>query len=103
MLIARPASGLVYCATAGDVDGKVAIMVGTATAQLPAIWLLAAVTIELLNFATWFTPIPWVVLIAFFALYLIDSWAGSPQWVLDLEPFTHVPWVDGYSTIVPLL
>ncbi|OAR20267.1 hypothetical protein [Mycobacterium leprae] len=84
----------------------VAIMAGTATVQLTAIWLLTAVKVQLLNLARRFTPVPWVVLIAFFAFYLIGSLAGFSQWVFDLEPFTftHVPWVGGGDfTIVPLL
>lgn len=41
------------------------------------------------------------MLIGFVALYLLGALSGLPQWVLDLEPFTHVPLVGGgtFSTL----
>ena len=79
-------------------------VVGTAAVQLPAVWLLSAVTVALFGLAPRFTPVAWGVLVAFVALYLIGSLAGFPQWMLDLEPFAHIPRVGGGDfTAVPLL
>ncbi|MGH3438999.1 MAG: hypothetical protein ACRDRN_21355 [Sciscionella sp.] len=40
----------------------------------------------------------------FIAVYLLGSLSGLPQWLLDLEPFTHIPRVGGGSfSPVPLL
>jgi ABC-2 type transport system permease protein len=103
MLLAGATGGLVYGIAAGDVGGKLAVVVGTAAAQLPAIWLAAAVTVGLFGVAPRFTPVAWGVLIGFVALYLIGSLAGFPQWVLDLEPFAHIPRVGAGFTVVPLL
>ena len=103
ILIAGLVAGLMYGAAAGDVGGKVATVLGTAAVQLPAVWLLAAVTVVLFGLAPRFTPVAWGVLVAFVALYLIGSLAGFPQWVLDLEPFAHVPRVGADFTAVPLL
>jgi ABC-2 type transport system permease protein len=103
MLVSGVAGGLVYGIAAGDVDGKLAIVVGTAAAQLPAVWLLAAVTVGLFGLAPRFTPVAWGVLVGFVALYLIGSLARFPQWVLDLEPFAHIPRVGADFTAVPLL
>jgi ABC-2 type transport system permease protein len=103
MLLAGATGGLVYGVAAGDVGGKLAVVVGTAAAQLPAIWLAAAVTVVLFGVAPRFTPVAWGVLIGFVALYLIGSIAGFPQWVLDLEPFAHVPRVGPDFTAIPLL
>ncbi|WP_025735324.1 ABC transporter permease [Mycobacterium genavense] len=103
MLVAGAAGGLLYGVAAGDVGGKPAIVIGTAAAQLPAVWLASAVTAAQFGVAPRFTPVAWGVLIGFVALYLIGSLAGFPQWILDLEPFAHVPRVgDGFSA-VPLL
>lgn len=103
MLLAGATGGLVYGVAAGDVGGKLAIVVGTAAVQLPAVWLATAVTVGLFGLAPRFAPVAWGVLIGFIALYLIGSLAGFPQWVLDLEPFAHVPRVGGSFTAVPLL
>ena len=104
ILIAGAAAGLVYGVAAGDVGGKLALVVGTAAVQLPAVWLLSAVTLALFGLTPRFTPVAWGVLVAFIALYLIGSLAQFPQWVLDLEPFAHTPRVGGGDfTAVPLL
>ncbi|MGD1346715.1 ABC transporter permease [Mycobacterium seoulense] len=103
MLVSGLAGGLVYGAAAGDVGGKVAVVVGSAAVQLPAVWLLSAVTVALFGLAPRFTPVAWGVLVGFIALYLIGSLAGFPQWVLDLEPFAHIPRVGASFTGVPLV
>jgi len=104
MLVAGVAAGLVYGTAAGDIGGKLAVVVGAAAVQLPAVWLLSAVTLALFGLAPRFTPVAWGVLVGFVALYLIGSLAGFPQWLLDLEPFAHTPRVGGGDfTAVPLL
>ncbi|OMC40666.1 ABC transporter permease [Mycobacterium sp. IS-1264] len=103
MLACGVVAGLVYGAAAGDVGGKLATVVATAAVQLPAVWLLAAVTVALFGLAPRFTPVAWGVLVGFVALYLIGSLAGFGQWVLDLEPFAHIPRVGSDFTAVPLL
>ena len=104
LLVAGVAAGLIYGVAANDVGGKLAMVVGTAAVQLPAVWLLSAVTIALFGLAPRFTPVVWGVLIGFIALYLIGSLAELPQWLVDLEPFTHTPRVGGGDfTVVPLL
>ncbi|OBA77986.1 ABC transporter permease [Mycobacterium sp. 1164966.3] len=104
LLVTGLAAGLIYGVAAGDVGGKLGIVVGTALAQLPAVWLLSAVTVALFGLAPRFTPVAWGVLVGFVALYLIGSLAGFPQWLLDLEPFAHTPRVGGGDfTTVPLV
>jgi ABC-2 type transport system permease protein len=102
MLASGVVGGLVYGLAAGDVGGKLAVVTGTAAAQLPAVWLLAAVTVALFGIAPRFTPVAWGVLVAFVAVYLIGELGRFPQWLLDLEPFAHVPRVGDF-TAVPLL
>ncbi|WP_156745053.1 ABC transporter permease [Mycobacterium sp. E2238] len=103
MLASGLAGGLVYGAAAGDLGGKVAVVVASAAVQLPAVWLLSAVTVGLFGLAPRFTPVAWGVLVGFIALYLIGSLAGFSQWLLDLEPFAHIPRVGADFTATPLL
>jgi ABC-2 type transport system permease protein len=104
MLIAGAAAGLTYGAAAHDIGGKLSMVVATAAVQLPAVWLSAAVTVALFGLAPRFSPVAWGVLVGFVALYLIGSLSGFPQWLLDLEPFAHIPRVTGGAfTPVPLL
>ena len=93
MLLAGLMAGLTYGAAAGDLVGKLAVVLGTAAVQLPAVWLLVAVTVAFSGLIPRFTPAAWGVLIAFIAVYLLGSLSNSPQWLLDLEPFAHVPHV----------
>jgi len=103
LLAAGVAAGLIYGVAAGDVVGKVGSTVGSAAVQLPAVWLLSAVTLALFGLAPRFTPVAWGVLVSFIALYLIGSLAGLRQWLLDLEPFAHIPRIGSDFTVVPLL
>ncbi|GAB7068922.1 ABC transporter permease [Mycobacterium hodleri] len=103
MILAAAVAGLTYGAASGDVTGKLPTVLETAAVQLPAVWLLAAVTVALFGLLPRFTPVAWGVLTAFVALYLLGSLANSPQWLLDLEPFTHVPHVGvGDFSATPL-
>ena len=103
MLACGVVGGLVYGTAAADIGGKLATVVGTAAVQLPAVWLLSAVTVALFGITPRFTPVAWGVLVGFVALYLVGSLAGFPQWLLDLEPFAHIPRVGSDFTAVPLL
>jgi ABC-2 type transport system permease protein len=103
MLLAGLAAGLTYGAAAGDIGGTLPTVIGTAAVQLPAAWLLAAVSVALFGLVPRFTPLAWGVLVAFIALYLLGSLSGFPQWLLDLEPFAHTPRVGSAAfSVTPL-
>ncbi len=103
MLAAGVVAGIVYGAAVGDTGGPLATVVGSAAVQLPAVWLAAAAGVALFGLAPRFAPAAWAILIGFVALYLLGTLSGLPQWVLDLEPFGHVPLVsDGHFSVVPL-
>ncbi|MGK2882879.1 MAG: ABC transporter permease [Mycobacterium sp.] len=104
LLLAGLVTGVAYGASAGDLTGKLPGVLGTAAAQLPAVWLLAAVTMALLGLVPRFTPVAWGVLVAFVAVFLLGSLGNSPQWLLNLEPFGHIPHVGTSEfTATPLL
>ncbi|MFD4291944.1 ABC transporter permease [Rhodococcus sp. NPDC058505] len=95
MLAAGLVAGLAYGAAAGDVGGRLPGVLAAAVAQLPAVWMLAAATIALFGLLPRYTPAAWGVLVGFVALFLLGSVSGVPQWVLDLQPFTHAQQVPG--------
>lgn len=103
MLASGMAGGVVYGLAAGDLGGKLAAVFATAAVQLPAVWLLAAVTVALFGVAPRFAPIAWGVLVAFIAVHLIGSLARFPQWLLDCEPFAHIPLVGSGFRVAPLV
>jgi ABC-2 type transport system permease protein len=103
LLIAGLVTGVTYGASAGDITGKLPTVLGTVAVQLPAVWLPAAVAVALFGLLPRFTPVAWGVLVAFIAVFLLGSLSNSPQLLLDLEPFTHIPHVGtGEFTAVPL-
>jgi ABC-2 type transport system permease protein len=104
IVIAGIVAGLAYGNAAHDVSGKLLMVAGTALVQLPAMWLPAAVAVALFGLAPRLTPAAWGVLVGFVALYLIGELSGFPQWVLDLEPFAHIPLLTRDTfTAVPLV
>ncbi|MGE5694667.1 MAG: ABC transporter permease [Candidatus Sericytochromatia bacterium] len=104
LVIAGLTAGVTYGAAAGDIGAMLPMVLGTAVVQLPAVWLLAAVTLALFGFVPRFTPVAWGVLVAFVALFLLGSLSGFQQWVLDLEPFAHTPRVGtGDFAVGPLI
>jgi ABC-2 type transport system permease protein len=103
MLAAGLVAGVVYGMSVGDAGGRLVAVVGSAAVQLPAVWLPAAVCVALFGLAPRFAPAAWAVLIGFVALYLLGTISGLPQWVLNLEPFSHIPLVgDGGFSLAPL-
>jgi ABC-2 type transport system permease protein len=103
MLLAGLVAGFSYGVTAGDVGSKLPTVLGMAAVQLPAVWLLAAVTVAMFGLVPRFTPVAWAVLVGCVSLYLLGSLAEFPQWLQDLEPFSHTPRVGADSfTATPL-
>ncbi|WP_156656033.1 ABC transporter permease [Mycobacterium sp. 852002-51971_SCH5477799-a] len=96
-------AGVVYGLAVGDVGAKLPTVVASAAVQVPAVWLLSAVTVCVFGIAPRLTPVAWGVLIGFVSLYLIGSLAGFSQWLLDAEPFAHIPRIGADFTVVPLL
>lgn len=103
LLCAGLAAGLTYGVATGDIGGKLPTVLATAAVQLPAAWLLAAVSVAVIGLVPRFAPATWGVLVGFVALYLLGSISGLSQWLLDLEPFAHTPRVGSGFTVTPLL
>jgi ABC-2 type transport system permease protein len=91
LLISGVLAGLLYGAAVGDIGGKLPGVVGAALVQLPAVWLFTGITVLLFGLAPRWAPAAWGVFTAGIALYLLGSISGMPQWVLDLDPYSHLP------------
>lgn len=95
ILAAGLVTGLSYGMAVDDVRGKVRSVLAVAAMQLPAIWLLAAVTLALFGLLPRFTPVAWAVLVGLVAIYLLGSIDGFPHWLLDLVPYMHTQRIPG--------
>ncbi|MEU6039929.1 ABC transporter permease [Actinomadura sp. NPDC047616] len=102
--VAGAAAGLVHGLNSGDVGGWLPRVTGAALAQLPAVWLVAAVAVALFGLLPRLTAASWgafgfVVLISLFGPTL-----QMDQWVQDVSPFTHIPKLPGDEfTATPLV
>jgi ABC-2 type transport system permease protein len=72
--------------------------------QLPAVWVLAAVTLALVGLAPRFAGAAWGALGGCVVLGLVGAALQLDQWLMDLSPFTHTPKVPGAAlTATPLI
>jgi ABC-2 type transport system permease protein len=90
LLISGLLAGLLYGAAMNDM-GQVGRVLSAALIQLPAVWLFAAASVLLFGLLPRWTTVAWGVFVAGVALYLLGSISGMPQWVLDLDPYSHLP------------
>ena len=96
--------GLTYGAVAGDVGNQVPRMLGSALAQLPAVWILVSITVLLFGVLPRLAGASWLVYGAVVLITLLGAVIGLGQWVLDLSPFTHVPTLPGGELLLaPLI
>ncbi|MEU4562237.1 ABC transporter permease [Actinoplanes sp. NPDC023936] len=80
---------------AGVVHGAPGPVLGAALAQLPAVWVLAGVTMLLIGALPRLASVAWAVIALCLLLLLAGPLLEFDQWVLDLSPFTHVPHLPG--------
>jgi ABC-2 type transport system permease protein len=72
--------------------------------QLPAVWVLAAVTVLLFGLLPRLSAVAWGAPALCLLVLLVGGTLQLDQWVLDISPFTHVPHLPGADVAVtPLL
>jgi len=74
-----------------DTDHSFGRLVGSALAQGPAVWTVAAVAVLCFAVRSRWALLGWGVVVLFATLGQIGELLGLPQWVLDLSPYTHAP------------
>jgi ABC-2 type transport system permease protein len=99
------AAGLIYGIDVGDTGRQVPRVLAGALVQLPAVWVLGAVTMAAYGARPRLAAgIGWVALAICTLLGQIGVLLNLSQWVLDVSPFTHIPHVPGGAvSLTPLL
>ncbi|KJS53524.1 ABC transporter permease [Streptomyces rubellomurinus] len=98
------AAGLVYGASTHGIGHEVPRLLGAALVQLPAAWILAALTTALFGLAPRAVQAAWGALVVFLLLGQLGGAFGWNQKLLDVSPFTHIPRIPAASlSATPLL
>ncbi len=98
------AIGLANGLASGDPIGQTGALLAAAAVQVPAIWVMASITLALFGWVPRATNAAWATLVAFVVVGEFGPLWKLPQWVLDLSPFAHSPRLPGGSvSAVPLI
>ena len=89
-------AGLIYGLSISDVGEELPRVLGAALVQLPAVWVLAGITLALYGLLPRFAAsASWGALGVFLLLGQFGELLALEQWMLDLSPFTHIPNLPG--------
>lgn len=101
---AGAAIGLTHGLNVRDVGGELPRLLAGAMVQLPAVWVLSAVTVLLFGLLPRFAAAAWAALTVCLLVGLVGPTLGWDQWVMDVSPFTHLPRLPGAEvTATPLV
>jgi ABC-2 type transport system permease protein len=97
-------TAVAYGGYTGDTARELGRLIPAALAQLPAVWILAALAVGLTGFLPRFTAAAWGLLGVFLLLGLVGS---ALQWnttVLGISPFAHLAKLPGGAfSVTPLV
>jgi ABC-2 type transport system permease protein len=98
------AGGLVYGLMVGDVRGELPGVLAGAMVQLPAVWILAGVTVALFGLWPRLAWGGWAALAAFVLLWTVAMSVELSPGLLGVSPFNRVPKLPGGEmSVTPLL
>lgn len=104
LVAAGVAMGVTHGLNVRDVGSELPGLLAGMLVQLPAVWLLAAVTVALFGLLPRLAAVAWAALALCLLVSLVGQAAGLDQWVLDISPFTHLPKLPGgHVTALPLV
>jgi ABC-2 type transport system permease protein len=95
VMLAALAMGLVHGLNAGDVGHQVPRMLAGGAVQVPAVWVLAALTTALFGLVPRASAASWGALAICLLFGLIGAALQLSHWIIDVSPFTHLPKVPG--------
>jgi ABC-2 type transport system permease protein len=91
-------------AISSDDAGRLPLLLGSAVALAPAVWVLAGAALALVGLVPRAALAAWGVLGACFLLLYLGPLLSLPGWLMDISPFTHVPLLPAAGLdIVPLI
>ncbi|MBA9005198.1 ABC transporter permease [Thermomonospora cellulosilytica] len=100
MTVGGLVAGLVHGLDTGRVGDVLPRVLGAATAQVPAVWVIAALSVALFGLLPHWTGLSWAAVAAAAGITLFGAVLDLGQWLLDLSPFTHIP-VLGVRDVSP--
>ncbi|GII84499.1 exporter of polyketide antibiotics [Sphaerisporangium siamense] len=104
LAVAGLAVGLTHGLNTGAVGHEVPRALAGTLVQLPAVWILAAITVLLFGLLPRFSAASWAGLAICLLVGLVGTALGVDDRVLDISPFTHLPKLPGDDfTPAPLL
>ncbi|MEX0835993.1 MAG: hypothetical protein WD010_07875, partial [Nitriliruptor sp.] len=103
LAVAGAGEGLAHGLRIGD-PGQALRLAGAALAQVPAVLVVAGLTVALFGWLPRLVGLAWGALVAFLLLGQLGPALQLDQWALNLSPFTHAPQVPAEPlTAAPVL
>jgi ABC-2 type transport system permease protein len=105
MAVSGLVAGLAHGANTGNIGHELPRVLAGALVQLPAVWLLTALTVAAFGLLPRLAAtVGWVALSICLLLGQVGALLRLNQWILDVSPFTHIPRIPGGSVpATPLL
>jgi len=104
LAVAGVAAGLAHGNRVGDLRGQFWRVFGAAVVQLPAVWVVAGLTLAAFGLAPRFATAGWAALVLFLLVGELGPTLQLDQRLLDISPFVHVPRLPFADlTFLPLL
>ncbi|MBW3590916.1 MAG: hypothetical protein KY393_03540 [Actinobacteria bacterium] len=91
MAAAGASAGLVHGLGSGDIAGSTVDVLATSVLHVPAILVLAGLTLALFGLAPKLVFAAWIALTGFLLLGQLGPTLDLDQWMMNLSPFSHVP------------
>lgn len=96
-------AGVADAIVAGDAS-RVPLLVGSAVALVPAVWVMGGLTMALVGLVPRAAPAAWGALAGFYLLAALGPLLSLPAWVMDVSPYEHLPLLPGHDVeVVPLV